>query len=74
MKIKGKKYLMSLHLLRSIAPRDKSKYCQFYWDSDHDTEDYHHLKKEINNLIQHSYLEKYVHEGGQLADPTSNKQ
>ena len=40
--------------------RDNGKYCQFHKDVGHDTEQYNHLKKEIEKLIQAGSLRRFV--------------
>lgn len=45
------------------ASRNKNMHYRFHRDHDHDTDDYHQLKKEIEDLIYHGYLSKYAHGG-----------
>ncbi|GAV59788.1 LOW QUALITY PROTEIN: hypothetical protein CFOL_v3_03319, partial [Cephalotus follicularis] len=40
--------------------RDSSKYCHYYRDHGHDTEECRHLKNQIEDLIRKGYLRKYV--------------
>ncbi|XP_077217910.1 uncharacterized protein LOC143852415 [Tasmannia lanceolata] len=44
--------------------RDKSKDCRFHRDHGHDTDEYRHLKEEIELLINKGYLKKYVIDDG----------
>lgn len=63
--IEDEQYLCKPPILKSLsANQDKSKYYQFYYDYNHDTEQCYHLK-EIEDIIQHGYLRKYVHGGAQ---------
>ncbi|KAL0398236.1 UNVERIFIED_CONTAM: hypothetical protein Sradi_2166900 [Sesamum radiatum] len=39
------------------------KYCRFHRDRGHTTEECHHLKNEIEKLIQRGYLRQYVNQG-----------
>ncbi|KAL2228828.1 UNVERIFIED_CONTAM: hypothetical protein Sindi_1862500 [Sesamum indicum] len=39
------------------------KYCRFHRDRGHTTEECHHLKNEIEKLIQRGYLKEYVNQG-----------
>ncbi|KAL0373492.1 UNVERIFIED_CONTAM: hypothetical protein Sradi_3264900 [Sesamum radiatum] len=39
------------------------KYCRFHRDRGHTTEECHHLKNEIEKLIQRGYLRQYVNKG-----------
>ncbi|XP_075645593.1 uncharacterized protein LOC142616683 [Castanea sativa] len=43
--------------------RDKNKYCRFYKDHGHYTEDCRDLKEQIEELIQKGKLQKYVKKG-----------
>ena len=40
--------------------RDDTKYCEFHKDHGHRTNDYIHLKKEIEYLIRRGHLSRYV--------------
>ncbi|GAV89594.1 LOW QUALITY PROTEIN: hypothetical protein CFOL_v3_33008, partial [Cephalotus follicularis] len=40
--------------------RDSDKYCRYHRDHEHDTEEYKHLKNQIEDLIRKGYLHKYV--------------
>lgn len=44
---------------------DKSKYYHFYQDHGHDTKKCIQLRNEIEDLIQHGYLGKYIHREAQ---------
>ncbi|KAL0445179.1 UNVERIFIED_CONTAM: hypothetical protein Slati_2240600 [Sesamum latifolium] len=39
------------------------KYCHFYKDRGHDTEECYHLKNEIEKLIRRGYLREFVDQG-----------
>ncbi|KAL0462756.1 UNVERIFIED_CONTAM: hypothetical protein Slati_0163200 [Sesamum latifolium] len=39
------------------------KYCRFHWDRGHTMEECHHLKNEIEKLIQCGYLRQYINQG-----------
>ncbi|GAA0157808.1 hypothetical protein LIER_14993 [Lithospermum erythrorhizon] len=41
--------------------RDMSKYCQYHKDQGHDTDDFRHLKIEIEKLIQMGQVKEYFH-------------
>ncbi|KAL0402215.1 UNVERIFIED_CONTAM: hypothetical protein Slati_4251400 [Sesamum latifolium] len=49
------------------------KYYRFHWDRGHTTEECHHLKNEIEKLIQHGYLRQYVNQG-RVANPKNQRQ
>ncbi|XP_011102021.1 uncharacterized protein LOC105180059 [Sesamum indicum] len=51
------------------------KYCRFHRDRGHTTEECHHLKNEIEKLIQRGYLKEYVNQGPkhQPRDSTSKQ-
>lgn len=42
------------------ARRVRGKYCHFYWDHDHDTNDCFNLKEQIEELIQWVRLQRFV--------------
>ncbi|XP_065050262.1 uncharacterized protein LOC135680308 [Musa acuminata AAA Group] len=42
--------------------KDRSKYCRFHQDYDHDTEDCHNLQNQIEDLIRRSHLGRYLKE------------
>ena len=46
--------------MRPDAYRNNKKYCYFHRKHDHDTDDCHQLKWEIETLIHRGYLGKYV--------------
>ncbi|KAL0391518.1 UNVERIFIED_CONTAM: hypothetical protein Slati_4536900 [Sesamum latifolium] len=52
-----------------------NKYCRFHRDRGHMTEECHHLKNEIEKLIQRGYLKEYVNQGPsrQPQDSTSTQ-
>ena len=45
--------------------RDDTKYCEFHKGHGHQTDDYLQLKKEIEYLIRHGHLNRYVALKGQ---------
>ncbi|KAL0373585.1 UNVERIFIED_CONTAM: hypothetical protein Sradi_3274200 [Sesamum radiatum] len=47
------------------------KYCRFHRDRGHTKEECHHLKNEIEKLIQRGYLRQYVNQG-QSSQPSTN--
>ncbi|KAL0407723.1 UNVERIFIED_CONTAM: hypothetical protein Sradi_1706700 [Sesamum radiatum] len=50
--------------MKDNPKRQKSdKYCRFHRDRGHTTEECHHLKNEIEKLIQRGYLRQYVNQG-----------
>ncbi|XP_043713195.1 uncharacterized protein LOC122661756 [Telopea speciosissima] len=49
-------------MLSNPEDRNKNKYCKFYRDVGHDTEDYRQLKREIEDVIQKGHLKRYVKE------------
>ncbi|CAD5168526.1 unnamed protein product [Musa acuminata subsp. malaccensis] len=54
-------------LLRQPNPlktthKDRSKYCKFHWDYNHDMEDYHDLQNQIEELIRRGHLGHYLKE------------
>ena len=42
------------------ATRDNTRYCEFHRDYGHRTNDCIQLKKEIENLIWHGYLRRFI--------------
>ena len=44
----------------SLERRDKSKYCRFHQDHRHSTDEYRHLKDQVETLIQQGKLQKYI--------------
>ena len=62
--IKDEHFLKWLRPLYSSSHvRDKNKYCLFYKDHGHYTEDFWDLKEQIEELIQKGKLQKYVKNG-----------
>lgn len=53
---------------------DKSKYYRFYQDHDHNTKDCIQLRNNIEDLIQHVYLRKYVHGGARTSTQNPDQQ
>ena len=51
---------MSGKLKSSPEKRNRDKYCRYYRDHGHDTEDYFRLKIAIEKLIEASHLAKFV--------------
>ncbi|XP_057484584.1 uncharacterized protein LOC130770949 [Actinidia eriantha] len=49
--------------------RNKNKYCEFYRDHGHNTEDCFQLKEQIADLIKRGYLSKYVSDRPCLDSP-----
>ena len=45
--------------------RDNTRYCEFHRDHGHRTDDYIQLKKEIEYLIRHGYLYRFIASKGQ---------
>lgn len=61
MEIKGEKYLQWPPPMRAqLAPCDKNKYYRFHQDHSHDIENCITLKIEIEDIIRHGYLGKYI--------------
>ncbi|KAL0448805.1 UNVERIFIED_CONTAM: hypothetical protein Slati_1436900 [Sesamum latifolium] len=56
------KGLLSRHRSYKDVPRQpkSDKFCRFHNDYEHTTEEYRHLKSEIERLIQNGYLQEYV--------------
>ncbi|GAA0158687.1 hypothetical protein LIER_15644 [Lithospermum erythrorhizon] len=54
----------------SQTKRDMSKFCQDHEDHGHDTDDFRHLKIEIDKLIQWGQLKDYVHKETQSVTGT----
>ena len=64
MQIKDKHYLKwprPLHSSPNVC--DKNKYCRFYKDHSHNTEDCRDLKEQIEELIRKGKLQRYVKKG-----------
>ncbi|RWV81460.1 hypothetical protein GW17_00057117 [Ensete ventricosum] len=40
--------------------RDRGCYCRFYRDYGHDTEECYDLKNQIEDLIRHGHLDRYI--------------
>ncbi|GAV75884.1 hypothetical protein CFOL_v3_19360, partial [Cephalotus follicularis] len=40
--------------------RDSDKYCRYHRDHGHDTEEYKHLKNQIEDLVRKGHLRKYI--------------
>lgn len=60
MEIVGKQYMRRPNPLKTFTFQNKDKYRCFHHDYNHGMNECHQLKKEIQNLIQHGYLGKYV--------------
>ncbi|XP_077251921.1 uncharacterized protein LOC143891169 [Tasmannia lanceolata] len=59
--IKGEEFVRwPTRMISKGNKRDKSKYCRFHKDHGHDTDEFWHLKEEIELLINRGYLKKYV--------------
>ena len=53
------------HMRSDPAKRDNTKYCEFYRDYGHRTDDCIQLRKEIEYLIRHGYLRCFIASEGQ---------
>ncbi|KAL0451253.1 UNVERIFIED_CONTAM: hypothetical protein Slati_1103400 [Sesamum latifolium] len=61
MTVEGKALLSRPRLYKDGPQRPKShKLCRFHNDYGHTTEEYRHLKNEIERLIQNGYLQEYI--------------
>lgn len=61
MKIEGEGYLQRPpQMITPLTSHNKNRYCHFYQDHGHDTDQCIYLKNEIEDLIRHNYLEKFV--------------
>ncbi|KAL0405124.1 UNVERIFIED_CONTAM: hypothetical protein Slati_3826300 [Sesamum latifolium] len=61
MEVEGKRLLTRPRSWKEGPQRLQSdKFCHFHNDYDHTTEECHHLKNEIERLIQNGYLQEYV--------------
>ena len=49
-----------LRMRKDALKRDKSKYCNYHKDHDHDTEECIHLKENIEDLILQGHLKNFV--------------
>ncbi|RWV78063.1 hypothetical protein GW17_00061028 [Ensete ventricosum] len=48
--------------------RDKRRYCRFHREYSHDTEEYHDLQYQIEDLIRREHLRRYVRDQSSLPD------
>ena len=53
--------------------RDNSKYCEFYRDYRHRTEDCRQLKREIEYLIRRGYLRRFISSENQVQNQAQNQ-
>ncbi|XP_077221632.1 uncharacterized protein LOC143855400 [Tasmannia lanceolata] len=61
MAITDKQYLKwPPKLMSKGSKRDRSKYCQYHKDHEHDTDECCHLTEEIENLIKRGHLREFV--------------
>ncbi|RWV92050.1 hypothetical protein BHE74_00024307 [Ensete ventricosum] len=51
---------MPSHLKGPKELQDQAKYYRFYRDYGYDTEHYHDLRNQLEELIRHGYLGRYV--------------
>ena len=71
-KVQHERFLRSPSQMKSDpARRDDTKYCEFHKDYGHRTDDCIQLKKEIEYLIRHGHLSRYVAPEGAGASPTT---
>nr|XP_009392512.1 PREDICTED: uncharacterized protein LOC103978443 [Musa acuminata subsp. malaccensis] len=61
LQVREKGLLRCPHPMRATH-KDRSKYCRFHRDYDHDTEDCHDLRNQIEELIQKGHLGPYLEE------------
>ena len=54
------------------ATRDNTKYCEFHRDYGHHTNNCIQLKREIEYLIQHGYLRRFISPGNQAQNQAQN--
>lgn len=47
-------------MLAKIDRCNQKKYCLYHWDPDHDMEEYIQLQDEIEKLIHHSHLNRFI--------------
>ena len=55
------------------ATRDNTKYCEFHRDYGHRTDNCIQLRREIEYLIQHGYLRRFIAPGNQAQSQTQNQ-
>ena len=55
------------------ATRDNTKYCEFHRDYGHRTDNCIQLRREIEYLIQHGYLRRFISPGNQAQSQTQNQ-
>lgn len=53
---------------QTLSTQDKTKFCGFYRDYDHNTEDCIQLKRAIERLIREGYLNEYISNTQQQKD------
>ncbi|RZR91169.1 hypothetical protein BHM03_00019233 [Ensete ventricosum] len=62
---------MNPNPMTHLEMRDKRNYCHFHYDYEHDIEECHDLKNQIEDLIHQGYLDCYVREPHQASNDPS---